>query len=480
MEHKLLLTPIKILGVFLLFTLVLIIPICAIFAPITYLGSIFGNSMGTIKENFGGEYDQDFSRELDDYMNQNRLSVDYNGVLGCVFYETTNSPSECLSSIDANTGRLNEVYESEEFLKIENKLHIGKYNDSYFSDIHVLGKYTTTEYELVDSHYEEIEGVQTLVEEYDWVYHPEIKRGKCIDSDTVACNIILEDKDVYPYQAISFNKEKGFGLVVDPKTYETSFNTFQEWQGDMLYAFSKASVVEADNSKMILSINANGIDLYAKYESVDNWLSPLFLIGETVEATEVIAYSEGNTRLTLYNSNNELINPAIFIKDITYFPGLGNGTIIYGMEDFAPDFNNTKIWNGPKSGGINPYGDDNMGQCTWFAWGLFYQHYGFDPGFRVDGSSCAYEAYQHLKDQGWTYSRSPSPGAIFSTTNFNHVGIVAGVIDDNTMIIVEGNFNHRNDTLQEFINLPDWSMRTVSTKQYKPGVGFVFCNPPVD
>ena len=148
------------------------------------------------------------------------------------------------------------------------------------------------------------------------------------------------------------------------------------------------------------------------------------------------------------------------------------------MEDFAPDFSNKKLWYGPKKGGINPYGDKHMGQCTWFCWGLFYQHYGFDPGFRGAGQNAAYDAYLHLKDQGWTFTKSPTPGSIFSTTNFNHTGIVAGVIDEDTMVIVEANFNHKNDTFEEFISLPDWAMRIVSTHQYKKGVGYVYCNPP--
>ena len=45
-------------------------------------------------------------------------------------------------------------------------------------------------------------------------------------------------------------------------------------------------------------------------------------------------------------------------------------------------------------------------------------------------------------------------------------------------VIVEGNFNYKNDTYQEFQQLPDWAMRVVSTKQYKSGVTYAFLNPP--
>ena len=490
LNHRILWMPLKLMGIFFIAVLLLIIPICAVFAPITYIGSIFGNSMGTLKDNFGINYDANFIDELDSYIYENRISPDYNAITGCIFYESTDSPADCLSSISED-GKLSEVYDSQHFLDIDENLYIGSYDDSYFDEIHVLGKYTVSKYEKVGEH-EEIRLIENtgsgpytrpqyekvIIDDYDWVYYPEIQRGKCESTDTLACNIILEDKDVYPYQMITFNKESSYGLCVDPESYEISFNTYQEWSGDMLYAFSKGTVLSANNKEITLQIDANNVDLYARYESEDGYLSSLFSVGETVEATESIAYCEGNTRLYIYNSRNEYINPALFAFEGDLFAGLGNGTVIIGMEDFAPDFSDIGVWYGTDNHGINPYGNNHMGQCTWFCWGLFYQHYGFDPGFRNQGSLCAYQTCQHLKDRGWTYSRSPSPGAVFSTTNFEHTGIVAGVIDEDTMIIVEGNFNHKNDTFKEFISLPDWSMRTVSTRQYKPGVGFVFANPP--
>ena len=492
MTTKILWMPVKLMGIFLIVTLLIIIPICAVFAPVVYIGSIFNDSFGSLKDNFGSDYDGNFTNDLDMYIFQNRISPDYNGITGCIFYESTKSPTECLSSIDDN-GRLSHVYDSKRFINMDERMYVGPFDDSYFERIHVLGKYTVSRYEKVGEHIETkiigyrnngngIEPIyeEIIVDDYDWVYYPDIKRGKCESSDTIACNIILEDKDVYPYQMITFFKESSFGFAVDPETYEISFNTYQEWSGDMLYAFSKGEIVSADNKEIVLKVDTDDIDLYARYESTEGYLSPLFFKGDIVEATETIAYTEGNTRLYVYNSDHEYINPALFVFEEGYFSGLGNGTIILGMEGFAPDFSDINAWHGYSNKGNNPYGDNFTGQCTWFCWGLFYQHYGFDPGFRNQGSVCAFQTYQHLKDKGWIYSKSPSPGAVFSTTNFEHTGIVAGVIDEETMIIVEGNFNHKNDTLQEFINLPDWSMRAVSTKQYKPGVGFVFCNPPID
>ena len=470
--------PAKIMGIFFIVALLVIIPVCCIFAPIAYLGSLFGNSFGTLRENFDGTYDADFSNDLDYFIHENRVSVDYNAMTGCVLYEAKEDPGECLDHVNKDTGMLDPDYHDQKLLDFKDKLYIGSYDDSYFKKIHVLGKYTVFKYEKVGEHEETQNGKTVTVEDYDWVYYPEIQRGKCIENDTTACNIILEDEWVYPYREITFNMIRNYGLNVDPESYEISFNTNQVWQGDMLYAFSKGAVLKTSSKEILLQIDANDIDLYARYESKDGWLEPMFEVGEVVEATEVIGYSEGETKLSVFNSANEYINPALFAFGSDYYPGLGNGTIIIGMEDFAPDFSNKKLWYGPEKGGINPYGDKHMGQCTWFAWGLFYQHYGFDPGFRGRGQNAAYDAYQHLKDQGWTFTKSPTPGSIFSTTNFNHTGIVAGVINEDTMVIVEANFNHKNDTFEEFISLPDWAMRIVSTHQYKKGVGYVYCNPP--
>ena len=470
--------PAKIMSILFIVVLLIVIPVCCIFAPIAWFGSLFGNSFGTLRENFEGFYDADFSNDLDYFIHENRVSIDYNAMTGCVLYEAKEDPGECLNNVNLDTGMMDPDYHDQKFLDLKDKLYIGSYDDSYFDDIHVLGKYTVFKFEKVGEHEEIQNNVTVTVDDYDWVYYPEIMRGKCIEDDTTACNIILEDEWVYPYREITFSMIRNYGLNVDPESYEISFNTNQVWQGDMLYAFSKGVVLQANSHQILLQIDANGIDLFVRYESKDGWLESLFEVGEIVEATEVIGYSEGETKLSVYNSSNEYINPALFAFGSDYYPGLGNGTIIIGMEDFAPDFSNKKLWYGPKKGGINPYGDKHMGQCTWFCWGLFYQHYGYDPGFRGAGQNAAYDAYLHLKDQGWTFTKSPTPGSIFSTTNFNHTGIVAGVIDENTMVIVEANFNHKNDTFEEFISLPDWAMRIVPIDYYKKGVGYVYCNPP--
>ena len=82
MEHKVLWMPLKFMGVLLIVILLLIIPVCAIFAPIAYIGSIFDDSFGSLRDNFGIDYDADFTDELDSYIYENRISPDYNGITG--------------------------------------------------------------------------------------------------------------------------------------------------------------------------------------------------------------------------------------------------------------------------------------------------------------------------------------------------------------------------------------------------------------
>ena len=72
----------------------------------------------------------------------------------------------------------------------------------------------------------------------------------------------------------------------------------------------------------------------------------------------------------------------------------------------------------------NPYAQVNLyGQCTWFAWGCFYELYGYDPGFRGDGWNCAEQLVESHHNK-WKLSDIPQPGSVFSCIDINHVGIV--------------------------------------------------------
>lgn len=494
----------KLLILFLSFVII-IIPIASILSPIMYVGNFFTNAWGSIKDMFGFNYEGNFTEDIDSYMNENRISLNYEQLTACVLADIESDPQECLDNHDDN-GNILTKNSSKEYFTINWKEWNGTIDDSYFNEIHVLGKYSVSKWEKVGSHIEQrkveknvprtcdrysgtgqclhyteaystTEYENVVVDDYDWVYHPEILRGKCQDSDTQICHVKLEDKDVYPFQYPSFNLKDRYGIKVDTESFNVSATNYQVWEGQMLYAFSKGVITEFDGTHLVLKLDANDIDLYAKYETnEEGQLYSEFGVGDVVEATEEIATNEnGETKFYLYNSNGQCINPFIFLDRSmsSIFTGLGEGTIILGMEDFAPDFSNLDAYVNK-----NVYYKGYCGQCTWFAWGLFYQHYGYSPGFTGNGELCASQAYRTLQSKGWTFTKSPSPGAIFSTVGLNHVGIVAGVIDDEHIVIVEGNFNHKNDTYQEFQSLPDWAMRVVSTKQYKAGVNYVFCNPP--
>lgn len=96
----------------------------------------------------------------------------------------------------------------------------------------------------------------------------------------------------------------------------------------------------------------------------------------------------------------------------------------------------------------NPYAQAGLyGQCTWFAWGRFYELYGYDPGFSGDGSSCVKELVAAYPDK-FERSSSPKAGAVFSAIGHNHVGIVI-TVKDNTLTVQEGNLDGITNTFQD-------------------------------
>ena len=100
-----------------------------------------------------------------------------------------------------------------------------------------------------------------------------------------------------------------------------------------------------------------------------------------------------------------------------------------------PDFDNMEAWVTK-----NPYAKAGLyGQCTWFAWGRFYELYGYDPGFRGNGWDCVNQLLAAHPDQ-FERSLSPLDGAVFSGIGANHVGIVISINDD-TLTVQEGNLD---------------------------------------
>lgn len=88
----------------------------------------------------------------------------------------------------------------------------------------------------------------------------------------------------------------------------------------------------------------------------------------------------------------------------------------------------------------NPYAKARLYvQCTWFAWGRFYEFYIYYPGFTGNGWDCVNEL---LKAHPNKFKRSTTPkeGAVFSGICKNHVGIVLKV-DGNNITIQDGNYD---------------------------------------
>ena len=140
-----------------------------------------------------------------------------------------------------------------------------------------------------------------------------------------------------------------------------------------------------------------------------------------------------------------------------------------------PDFNNREAWVSE-----NPYSMSGLyGQCTWFAWGRFYEIYGYSPGFTGNGNQCARQLLKAHGDKFYE-SRTPVPGAVFSQglgEQYGHVGIVLAVDEaNNTITIQDGNYNGSTDSFA--VAQSDWGTRTMSLSEFcaKRG-GAIFACP---
>ena len=135
-----------------------------------------------------------------------------------------------------------------------------------------------------------------------------------------------------------------------------------------------------------------------------------------------------------------------------------------------PNFNNMEAWITK-----NPYAKSGLyGQCTWFAWGRFYEIYGYDPGFTGNGWDCVDELLQAHPDK-FERSTTPKAGAVFSAIGHNHVGIVIAV-KDNTITVQEGNLDGITNTFQDAKK--DWQTKSYTLDQLRFIYGgVVFANP---
>ena len=143
-----------------------------------------------------------------------------------------------------------------------------------------------------------------------------------------------------------------------------------------------------------------------------------------------------------------------------------------GSISGSPDFSNSAAWRGPN----NPYAAAGLyGQCTWFAWGRFYEIYGFSPGFNGNGYQCVSQLLAAHPDK-FEFSRTPKPGAVGSSDRaHNHVWIVTGV-QGQMITIQEGNLDGVTNSWEAGIK--DWRTAVYSLSQLQSIYGNIsFANP---
>lgn len=140
-----------------------------------------------------------------------------------------------------------------------------------------------------------------------------------------------------------------------------------------------------------------------------------------------------------------------------------------------PNFNNHDAWVGQ-----NPYSWSGLyGQCTWFAWGKFYELYGYSPGFTGNGKDCAGQLVNAHSDKFYL-SDTPVVGSVFSIQEnggYGHVGVVVGVdYENNTITIQDGNYNGKTDSFA--VAQSDWGTLTYNLDEFnRKRDGVVYANP---
>jgi len=109
----------------------------------------------------------------------------------------------------------------------------------------------------------------------------------------------------------------------------------------------------------------------------------------------------------------------------------------FGNYREQPNFDNMNA-----CGSNNPYSQAKLyDQCPWFAWGRFYEIYGYSPGFTGDGWDCAEQLVNAHPDK-FKLSDTPAVGAVFSCIGRNHTGIVISW-DGKNVTIQEGNLDNK-------------------------------------
>ena len=127
---------------------------------------------------------------------------------------------------------------------------------------------------------------------------------------------------------------------------------------------------------------------------------------------------------------------------------------------------------------VNPYSAGGWyGQCTWFAWGRFYEIYGYSPGFLGNGVTCAPDLVKNHPDK-FESSTTPKAGAVFSCSNtypWGHTGIVME-FDGTNITIQEANLDGVTNTFEDAKK--DWREVKLTLSQWNGRCeNAVYANP---
>lgn len=230
------------------------------------------------------------------------------------------------------------------------------------------------------------------------------------------------------------------GLNRESENYQSNYN----------YYMSKYN--SAVNQRNSLKSNINSVlsSISSSYSETLSDLSPV----EVVSTVEIY-----NDTLNLESS----ISSSLDVKKIVSSLMVGS----LDESNMYPDFSNLDAWVN-----ANPYAGPYTGQCTWFAWGRFYEIYGYDPGFTGNGNDCVGQLLNTHPDK-FEKSNTPVPGAVFSTglnERYGHVGIVLEVDEENDRIVIQdGNYNGQSDSFAAAQS--DWGTRELSLSDFNTNRG---------
>ena len=185
-----------------------------------------------------------------------------------------------------------------------------------------------------------------------------------------------------------------------------------------------------------------------------------YVTQQTIPKLQAAGYSSLNSN---FDSDHQWKGAVVKIEKATKRGGSGS---ISG----DPDFSNTAAWQT-----LNPYAPAYYGQCTWFAWGRFYEIYGYSPGFTGNGCDCVGQLLQTHPDK-FEYSKTAKAGAVGSSdAAHNHVWIVTGV-DGDVLTVQEGNLDGITNDWATAIK--DWHTTQYTYSQLAQYYGaYKFANP---